>query len=150
MLAQMWWQLACPQLAVGSGCQDRATSKKPEPTLQSRSSRQRCQPQPRAQLCWERAGGGTRRASLMRGGGSLCPLHWGPCAHSIPVDAHGERLSLVGLGGPTVSGWLRAEVPRFGCLPGCPFINGTGHSTGGSVAWRLLPVKKWEVQRAVK
>lgn len=66
----------------------------------------------------------------MKGGGPCAQNHWGPSVHSIPIDASKEKLSLVGLRGPTVLGCLHARVPWFECLPGCPFINGTGHSTG--------------------
>lgn len=83
-----------------------------------------------------------------------CPLHWDPCAHSTPVDAGGERLSLVGLGGPTVSGWLRAGVPSLGARLDAPSLMAQVIALipgeGGSVVRRLLPVKKWKVQRAVK
>lgn len=66
----------------------------------------------------------------MKGGGPCAQNHWGPCVHSIPIDGSKEKLGLVGLRGPTVLGCLHAKVPWFDCLPGCPFINGTGHSTG--------------------
>lgn len=69
----------------------------------------------------------TAGASLGKGGG--------PCAHSIPVEANKAelswKLSLVGVGGPAVLGCLPTKIPWFGCPPGCPFINGTGHSSDG-------------------
>lgn len=59
----------------------------------------------------------------------------GPCARSIPTEASKVELSwefsLVGLGGPTVLKCLPTKIPWFGCPPGYPFINGTGHSTDG-------------------
>lgn len=135
MLAQTWWEPACPRLSVGGGSQDRASSKKPEPMLQNRAPTGGAGFSLVLGSAGGGAGGGTRWASLMKGGGSLCTFHWGPCAHSIPVDAHGEGLSLVGLGGPAVSGWLPAEVPQFGHLPECPFAGGTGHSPDARGGW---------------
>lgn len=53
-----------------------------------------------------------------------------------------------------MSGWLRAGVPSLGARLDAPSLMtqviALIPGEGGSVVRRLLPVKKWKVQRAVK
>lgn len=75
----------------------------------------------------------------------------GPCAHSLPIEASKDKLSVVGLGGPTVLGCLHTKFPGLGALLGALlFMDQVTALMAGEGDVETPPMNKWEAWRAVK